>query len=68
MSQTDPCYLNTRQAAEVVGLSPATLNRMRVTGDGPLYIKAGRRVLYDRADLIAWLNDRKRRFTAETEN
>ena len=68
MSQKDPCYLNTRQAAKLIGLSPSTLNRMRVTGEGPLYAKAGRRVLYDRADLVAWVNDRKRRFTAETKD
>lgn len=61
-----PRYLNTKQAARYVGLSPCTLNRMRVTGEGPRYAKAGRRVVYDRADLDAWIAERKRSFTGET--
>jgi len=60
-----PRYLSTKQAAEYVGLSPCTLNRMRVTGEGPRYAKAGRRVVYDRADLDAWIDARKRTFTGE---
>ena len=40
--------------------------RMRVTGDGPRYAKAGRRVIYDRVDLDGWVEERKRRFTAES--
>jgi len=62
---TEPRYLNTRQSADYVGLSPSTLNRMRVTGEGPRYAKAGRRVLYERVDLEAWINARKRTFTGE---
>jgi len=65
MSPSDPRYLDNKQAATYVGLSPHTLNRMRVTGEGPLYAKAGRRVLYDRADLDAWIEQRKRSFTGE---
>jgi len=61
-----PRYLSTKQAAMYVGLSPCTLNRMRVTGEGPRYAKAGRRVVYDRADLDAWIDARKRSFTGET--
>ena len=58
-------YLNTRQAAAWLGIGPGTLNRMRVSGDGPRYIKIGRRVIYDRADLGEWVEERKRRFTGE---
>ncbi|GAB6051193.1 hypothetical protein JCM17960_00130 [Magnetospira thiophila] len=66
MSQTDTRYLNTKQAAAYVGLSICTLNRMRVTGEGPRYAKAGRRVVYDRLDLEAWIDDHKRNFTGQT--
>ena len=59
------CYLDTRQAAAYLGLSPSTLNRMRVSGDGPRYSKVGRRVIYDVADLDHWMDERKRRFTGE---
>lgn len=59
-------YLNTNQAAEYLGMSPTTLNRMRVTGDGPPYSKVGRRVIYDIRELDDWVTQRKRRFTGET--
>ena len=45
--------------------SRATLPHHR---DGPRYIKIGRRVIYDRADLEEWVEERKRRFTGEARN
>ena len=65
VTRTLPRYLDTGQAAEYLGISPSTLNRMRVTGEGPRYSKAGRRVIYDIEDLDAWVEKRKRRFTGE---
>ena len=65
MIDTLPRYLNTVQAAAWLGLSPRTLQRMRVTGDGPPYVKWRRRVIYDRADLDDWVAQRKRRSTKE---
>jgi hypothetical protein len=39
---------------------------MRLRGNGPIYSKAGPRVvIYDKADLDAWLDGQKRRSTAE---
>jgi hypothetical protein len=32
---------------------------MRVYGGGPLYIKVGARVVYDRLDLDTWLTGKK---------
>ena len=66
VTRTWPRYLDTGQAGEYLGISPSTLNRMRVTGEGPRYSKAGRRVIYDIEDLDAWVEERKRRFTGET--
>lgn len=55
------------EAAEYLGLSASTLAKMRLRGDGPVYSKAGPRiVLYDRADLEAWLATRKRHSTSES--
>ena len=49
----------TDQAAELLGLKPPTLRKAIVTKVGLCsdlpYIKAGRRVLYRRVDLEAWL-------------
>ena len=57
--------LTTTEAAAYVGLSHRTLERYRVTGQGPPYLKVGRRVLYRRADLDAWLENKVRRSTSD---
>ncbi len=58
--------LRAPQAASYVGLSPSTLAKMRLRGDGPIYSKAGPRVvIYEKADLDAWLDSHKRRSTSE---
>jgi hypothetical protein len=53
--------LSVRQAAEYIPLAVGTLNKLRVTGEGPTFIKLGAKVLYDTVDLDAWLDARKRR-------
>ena len=54
-------------AAEYLGLSVSTLAKMRLRGDGPIYSKAGPRVVvYDLADLESWLTARKRSSTSDT--
>ena len=54
-----PDILDTAGAAEYLGLSAPTLNRFRVSGNGPQYAKLtpGNRgpVRYRRADLDAWM-------------
>ena len=50
----------TPAAAEYVGVAPSTLEKKRLTGDGPRFLRlGGRAVGYDIADLDAWL-DRQR--------
>ena len=61
----EPRYLDTKQAAAYLGLSVKTLEKLRITGRGPRYAKAGRRVIYDRRDLDRWVAARKRGFTGE---
>lgn len=54
-------------AAEYLGLSASTLAKMRLRGDGPVYSKAGPRVVvYDVADLDEYLTARRRRSTSDT--
>src|SRR5690348_1030710 len=48
--------LDTRAAAQMLGVSAALLNKLRCTGDGPVHIRIGRRCLYDPADLQAWVS------------
>lgn len=47
--------LTVKDAAEHVGLSASTLNKMRVEGRGPRYMRLGNRVIYRRQDLDAYL-------------
>ncbi len=52
-------------AAAYVGLSASTLNKLRVFGGGPTFLKLGRRVVYDARDLDQWLSDSRRQSTSE---
>lgn len=57
--------LRSSEAAEYLGLAPATLAKMRMRGDGPPFVKVGHRlVAYREADLVAWTQARTRTRTA----
>lgn len=58
-------YLTTGEAASYVRLSVSTLAKLRMTGGGAGFRKLGRKVLYCRADLDAWLESHRRRSTSE---
>ena len=60
-------FLVTQEAAERLRLSPRSLERFRLNGMGPCFVKAGRRVLYRISDLDAWANARTYASTAEAE-
>jgi hypothetical protein len=47
--------LTQNEAASFLRLSPRTLERHRVTGNGPKFMKAGKRVLYSDEELRNWL-------------
>ena len=61
--------LLTREAALYLRLSPRTLERLRVSGAGPRFLKAGRgiraRVLYRQSDLAQWLSTHEFSSTSE---
>ena len=65
MNENARNYLSTRQAAEWLGLSPRTLDRYRVTGEGPVFHRFGSRVRYLLADLEAWAKSRRRASTSD---
>ena len=58
-------FLNTRQAADFLGLSTRTLDRFRVSGDGPVFHRFGGRVRYSRPDLECWAASRRRASTSD---
>ena len=67
-SSPKPMFLNSKQAADYLGLKPNTLAKMRVYGNGPKYRKHGFRVLYALDDLNAWSEASKRSSTSEVPN
>ena len=58
-------HLNTREAAAWLGLSPKTLERYRVSGEGPDFRKSGSRVRYLLEDLEKWASARRWTSTSE---
>ena len=55
------------EAARFCGLAPSTLAKLRLGGNGPVYCKLGRRVVYRREDLAAWLETRIARDASDAE-
>jgi hypothetical protein len=55
-----PKYINERELAEMLGRAPHTLAKWRLRGVGPRYAKpAGGHVIYDVADVEAWIETQK---------
>lgn len=57
--------LRTDEAARYCGSSASTFEKLRLFGGGPRYVKLGRRVVYDQADLDAWLDANRRASTSD---
>jgi Helix-turn-helix domain len=57
--------LTTPQAAAFVGLGVSSLEKLRVVGGGPAFLKIGRRVVYDALDLERWVAKHRRSSTSE---
>lgn len=61
-------YLNTEETAEILRVSPRTLERLRALGTGPKYRKPGglrSRVLYRVEDVEAWVENAAYSSTSE---
>lgn len=52
--------LNTTEAATYLRMSPSWLNKTRLNGTGPVYMKTGGRVQYETSDLDDWLRSSRR--------
>jgi predicted DNA-binding transcriptional regulator AlpA len=57
--------LDQRRTAKVLGLSVRTLERHRVAGTGPRFVRLGRLVRYRAVDLADWVNGHLRFSTSE---
>jgi excisionase family DNA binding protein len=50
--------LDQREAARLLRLSERTLERLRLIGGGPCFVKCGRSVRYRQSDLERWIDQR----------
>jgi hypothetical protein len=67
MTTSHPTTLTAREAAKVLSLAPSTLAKLRLSGNGPVYYKLGRRVAYRWENLEAWLASRIARNTSDAD-
>lgn len=58
--------VNVGALAKLTGLAASTLNKLRLTGEGPPYLKLGRRVVYDVAAVNEWMASKTRRSTSQS--
>lgn len=59
-------FFDTKSAArKLENLSPRTLEKWRVLGQGPAFRKFGRKVVYAETDLEAWAEAQKRTSTSQ---
>lgn len=58
--------LSVGAAAQHLNVSESFLNKLRVTGKGPIFAKLGSRCIYRILDLDEWLAARRRTSTADT--
>ncbi len=54
--EAHPDLMKTEEAAAFLGLSERTLERYRINGKGPRFLKIGRWVRYLKSDLVDWLD------------
>jgi predicted DNA-binding transcriptional regulator AlpA len=58
-------YLTTKEAAFYVRLCESSLEKKRMQGDGPEFVKLGRAVRYAQSALDAWMQANRRTSTAD---
>ena len=67
MTELNPNQLMTeKEAAELICYTPRALQNWRLRGGGPKYVKIGRSVRYQRSDVLAFIEERKRFHTSQT--
>lgn len=58
-------FYRTKKAAEILGLSHRTLERWRFEGQGPVFRKFGKLVVYAETDLTQWSDGQIRTSTSD---
>lgn len=63
----EPRFMDTESAATYCGSKPATLIKYRWLGQGPAFVKLGRKVLYETAELDRWITASRRTSTSQSQ-
>ena len=58
-------FLTERETAKLLRVSARTLQRWRLTGDGPPFCAFGGRRLYGRGDVMSWAEAQRRQSTSD---
>lgn len=53
--------LNSRQTANLIGVTPGTMSRWRQNGAGPPYAMMGKRPVYARSVVLRWMEEQGRK-------
>jgi predicted DNA-binding transcriptional regulator AlpA len=64
-TKSNSSLLDAQMTADWTGLSTSTLAKLRLTGNGPIYAKLGRRVVYRIDDLETWIESHRFKSTSE---
>ncbi len=60
--------INTREAAQMLRLSPSTLHKWRIYGQGPAFVRVGSRVFYEADELRKFIEAGRRRSTSDRKS
>jgi predicted DNA-binding transcriptional regulator AlpA len=58
--------LTVKETAAYLAVSKSWLDKRRLDGNGPAYLKLGRRVVYDIIDLENWAASNRRQHTTDS--
>ena len=61
-----PPVMRASEAATLLKLSENRLAKLRISGDGPAFVKAGKNVRYTRESILQWLSANTRRSTSDS--
>lgn len=61
-------YLTTQDVADRLRIAPQTLMVWRSRGKGPAWRKLGARVVYEEAEVLAWVDSHRRNSTRDVSH
>ena len=56
--ERDEIFLTPKEAAATLHVSKSYLDKLRVYGGGPQFLRFGRKILYRKADIKLWASER----------